>query len=249
MSYQSIGNNIIELNTTLSTNNYAAKLVSQTKIPFGTVIMADFQSKGKGQRDSSWISQKSQNLLLSFIIDSSFLDSKSIFYLCKITALVIREFIYEILQTDTLIKWPNDILVGNKKIAGILIENQWKNNNISSSIVGMGINVNQIIFPSKINAISLKEISGKNYDLRLLLDLLNDIYNRWFTSLKKQKMKLIDDEYHQNLLNFNKWAIYSTKESQFKAKLKAVNQLGLLILKLENGKEKSYNLKEIIQVI
>ena len=113
----------------------------------------------------------------------------------------------------------------------------------------MGINVNQIIFPRKINAISLKEISGKNYDLRLLLDLLNDIYNRWFTSLKKQKMKLIDDEYHQNLLNFNKWAIYSTKESQFKAKLKAVNQLGLLILKLENGKEKSYNLKEIIQVI
>ena len=96
--------------------------------------------------------------MLSFIIDSSFLDSKSIFYLCKITALVIREFIYEILQMDTLIKWPNDILVGNKKIVGILIENQWKNNNISSSIAGMGINVNQIIFPSKINAISLKEI-------------------------------------------------------------------------------------------
>ena len=69
----------------------------------------------------------------------------------------------------------------------------------------------------------------------------------WY--IKKHKMKLIDGEYHQNLLNFNQWAIYSTKESQFKAKLKAVNQLGLLILKLENGKEKSYNLKEIIQVI
>ena len=186
MSYQSIGNNIIKLKTILSTNNYAAKLLSQTKIPFGTVIMADFQSKGKGQRDSSWISQKSQNLLLSFIIDSSFLDSKSIFYLCKITALVIREFIYEILQTDTLIKWPNDILVGNKKIAGILIVNQWKNNNISSSIVGMEyVNIDKFIFRSLF--ISLKEISGKNYDLRLLLDLLNDIYNRWFTyyALKK----------------------------------------------------------------
>ena len=86
--------------------------------------------------------------MLSFIIDSSFLDSKSIFYLCKTIALVIREFIYEILQTDTLIKWPNDI-VGNKKIAGILIENQWKNNNISSSIV-VRYHYNQIIFPIKL---------------------------------------------------------------------------------------------------
>ena len=242
-------NQIIKLSTVDSTNNYTAKLITQTKIPFGTVIMADFQSKGKGQRNQPWVSEKSKNLLVSIFVNSSFLNTKSIFYLSKITALALREFIYDTLQMETLIKWPNDIIIGDKKIAGILIENQWKNSYIKSSIIGLGININQVVFPKKLNATSFKKISGKNYDLTLLLNLLNSKFNSWFSILKNQELAVIDKKYHDNLLNYGNWSIYRTKEIQFKAKLCNVNQLGLLTLKLEDGNEQQFSIKEVSQVI
>ena len=157
-------NQIIKLSTVDSTNNYTAKLITQTKIPFGTVIMADFQSKGKGQRNQSWVSEKYKNLLVSIFVNSSFLNTKSIFYLSKITALALREFIYDTLQMETLIKWPNDIIIGDKKIAGILIENQWKNNYIKSSIIGLGININQVVFPKNLMLQVLKK-----YRVRIMI--------------------------------------------------------------------------------
>ena len=242
-------NQIIKLKTVDSTNNYTAKLITQTKIPFGTVIMADFQSKGKGQRNQPWVSEKSKNLLVSIFVNSSFLNTKSIFYLSKITALALREFIYDTLQIETMIKWPNDIIIGNKKIAGILIENQWKNNHIRSSIIGLGININQVVFPKKFNAVSFKKISGKSYDLTLLLNLLNSKFNSWYSILKNKELAVIDKEYHDNLLNYGIWSIYRTKKIQFKAKLCNVNQFGLLTLELEDGKEQQFSLKEVSQVI
>jgi BirA family biotin operon repressor/biotin-[acetyl-CoA-carboxylase] ligase len=242
-------NQIIKLGSVDSTNNYAAKLVRQTKTPFGSVIMADFQTNGKGQRANTWISDISKNLLFSIYEDSSFLNPSTFFYLSKITALSIREFILEESNVKAVIKWPNDVLVENKKIAGILIENQWRNNNLISSIIGIGININQVVFPYGIVASSLKKITTKDFELRPLLNNYLEIFSKWLKLLKNRDFDLINDQYHRHLFNYNSWSNYHKSGENFKAKLLGVNESGLLILQLEDGSEKLFDIKQITQLI
>jgi BirA family biotin operon repressor/biotin-[acetyl-CoA-carboxylase] ligase len=232
MNNRITSNQIIKLSSVDSTNNYAAKLVRQTKTPFGSVIMADFQTNGKGQRANTWISDNSKNLLFSIYEDSSFLNPSTFFYLSKITALSIREFILEESNVKAVIKWPNDVLVENKKIAGILIENQWRNNNLISSIIGLGININQVVF-----------------QLRPLLNNYLEIFSKWLKLLKNRDYDLINDQYHRHLFNYNSWSDYHKSGENFRAKLVGVNESGLLILQLEDGSKKLFDIKQITQLI
>ena len=121
-----IGNHLIELDTVDSTNNYAAKLLNQTKIPFGTVILSQFQYDGKGQRGSQWRGEGGENLTFSVLIDGSQLKKIPFFLLSKCVAISIKNLIEQFTNKNVSLKWPNDVYVDTKKIAGILIENQWK---------------------------------------------------------------------------------------------------------------------------
>ncbi|MBH19683.1 MAG: biotin--[acetyl-CoA-carboxylase] ligase [Crocinitomicaceae bacterium] len=249
MKSQIVGYQIIKLLTVDSTNNYVAKLVNKSKVSFGTVIMADFQTKGKGQRDNLWHSDNGKNLLFSIYFDSSFLTTNTIFYLSKIIAISLRNFIFNISGKNVKIKWPNDIIINHQKIAGILIENQLKNNNIHSSIIGIGLNVNQINFIKNLSATSLRVLTHREYDLKSLLEIFINVFNSNLSTLKEKNFNYIDNQYHQHLLNFNKWALYKENNSVFKAKLSSVNEQGFLDLVLENGKTKSYDFQQIKQLI
>ena len=242
-------NQIIKVNTVDSTNNYVAKLVNKTKVSFGTVIMADFQTKGKGQRDNLWHSDNGKNLLFSIYFDSSFLTTNTIFYLSKTIAISLRDFIFNITGKNVKIKWPNDIIINDQKIAGILIENQLKNNNIHSSIIGIGLNVNQTNFSKSLTAISMRVLTQREYDLKSLLEIFINVFNTNLSTLKEKNFINIDNQYHQYLLNFNKWSLYKENNSVFKAKLNFVNKQGFLDLVLENGKTKSYDFQKISQLI
>ena len=245
MKSQSLGNQIIKLSSVDSTNNYTAKLVKETKISFGTVIMADFQTRGKGQRSSIWKSQKGLNLLISIYFDSSFLNSENIFFLSKAIALAIRECVEKIIGIKVSIKWPNDILINGGKIAGVLIENQWKNEKLSSSIIGIGLNVNQVVFSGQENVISLKNLTSKVYNLNSILKSLCSSLDTQLTRLINFDFFEIDHHYHSFLSNYNQWCNYEKDKINFKGKLIKVDSFGKMVLELVNGDKKSFEIKEV----
>ena len=245
MKSQSLGNQIIKLSSVDSTNNYTAKLVKETKISFGTVIMADFQTRGKGQRSSIWKSQKGLNLLISIYFDSSFLNSENIFFLSKAIALAIRECVEKITAIKVSIKWPNDILINGSKIAGVLIENQWKNEKLSTSILGIGLNVNQVVFSGLENVISLRNITSKVYNLNSILKSLCSSLDTQLTRLINFDFFEIDHHYHSFLSNYNQWCNYEKDKINFKGKLIKVDSFGKMVLELVNGDKKSFEIKEV----
>ena len=120
-----LGKKIIELDSVDSTNNYAANLISQTKVLDGTVIMAYFQSQGRGQRGNDWMASPGENLTISIIVSTSFVDIGNQFVISQAVSLGVCKYVEQRLGCNGHVKWPNDIYVDGKKIAGILIENQF----------------------------------------------------------------------------------------------------------------------------
>ena len=133
-----IGSKIIHLESVDSTNNYAANLVRQGNCDHGTVILADDQFLGKGQRGSEWIATKGDNLTTSIVLTPDNLSVEDQFYLTCLASLSVVDTLKEY-HIEASIKWPNDIYVEHKKIAGILIENSFQGNSIKSSIIGIGL--------------------------------------------------------------------------------------------------------------
>ena len=249
MNDKEIGNQVIKVKSIDSTNNYAAKLLNQTKVPFGTVIMAHYQTNGKGQRNTIWSSNGGDNLLMSVLLDLSFMPSEKIFFLSKSIALAIRAAVVDVIGVESNLKWPNDVLIDNKKIAGVLIENQWNNSNIVSSVVGVGLNVNQVDFQESFSATSLKKITNKNYNVDNILKVLCKKLNKYYNQLASLNFDNIDIEYHQHLVNYNKFCEFEENNILFNAKVKGVNQQGELMLEFTNGDVKSYELKQITQLL
>ena len=249
MNNQEIGNQVIKVKSVDSTNNYAAKLLNQTKVPFGTVIMAHYQTNGKGQRNTIWSSNGGDNLLMSVLLDLSFMPSEKIFFLSKSIALAIRAAVVDVIGIESHLKWPNDVLIDNKKIAGVLIENQWNKSKIVSSVVGVGLNVNQVDFQESFSATSLKKITNKNYNVDNILKVLCKKLNKYYNQLASLNFDNIDIEYHQHLVNYNKFCEFEENNILFNAKVKGVNQQGELMLEFTNGDVKSYELKQITQLL
>jgi BirA family transcriptional regulator, biotin operon repressor / biotin---[acetyl-CoA-carboxylase] ligase len=250
MSSNLIGNSIVRLNTVDSTNNYAAKLINQTNIPFGTVIMSRFQSSGKGQRSSNWTSTENQNLLFSVILDTSFLNPADIFKLSKAVSISLKRALSEIISNDVSIKWPNDIFVDSCKIAGILIENQWASNRLKSSIIGVGLNINQIKFDSSFSATSLRILTESEHVIDDVLQLIIKYLNIYFDYLKKGSFSLIDKQYLNHLFKFNEWSKFKPINTDvFTGKIIGITQNGLVIIEARSGKTANYDLKEITFVL
>jgi BirA family transcriptional regulator, biotin operon repressor / biotin---[acetyl-CoA-carboxylase] ligase len=246
MSSNLIGNNIIRLDSVDSTNNYAAKLINQPNIPFGTVIMSRFQTSGKGQRASNWISSKNENLLFSIILDTSFLNSAYIFKLSKAISIALKIALSEIVSNDISIKWPNDIFADSCKIAGILIENQWAATSLKSSIIGIGLNVNQIEFDSSLSATSLRLLTKSEHVIDDVLNLIIKSLNFYFEALMKGSFSLIDEMYLNHLLRFQEWSKYKLLSGEvFDGKIIGVSNNGLLSIEDRSGQVNNYDLKEI----
>ena len=156
---------LIHLEETDSTNKYLNELCNKQCVEELTTITADFQTSGRGQRGNSWESEAGQNLMFSFVLYPTFLKARRQFLLSQIISLAIKEEL-ERYVSNISIKWPNDIYWKDKKICGMLIENDLTGVHISRSITGIGINVNQETFCSDApNPVSLKQINGQSYDL------------------------------------------------------------------------------------
>ena len=229
-----------------STNTYLSGILGNISLPEGSVIRAVKQNAGRGQKGSIWESEGGKNLLLSFLFYPEFLTANDIFLLNKTFALGVYDFTSMWLKKNVSIKWPNDIYWKNKKIAGLLIENSVNGTSISHSILGVGVNVNQILFSKElINPISFSKIKNKEFDLEELFNSLCSCIEIRYLQLKSEDHKRIIDEYRTALFNLEKWKTYESGKTRFKGRIIDVDESGKLIMEIKNGKIKKYDLKEI----
>ena len=238
-----IGRKIIQLECVDSTNNYVAKMIKDNNIDFGTVILADEQSNGRGQRGSVWHSKSGENLLFSMYLDSAILSVSNQFVLSKVVAVSIVKALH-VFGVDSKIKWPNDIYVNEKKIAGVLIESQISGQNLKSSIVGIGLNVNQSEFDD-INATSLiNEIKEFVPIHEFNLSLINQ-FNFFWSEIKNGNFEKIDSLYLNYFYLINLDRYFMDSKGVFLGEIKGVTEKGYLILESKEREKKFYDLKEV----
>ena len=241
--------NFIFLTEVESTNNYANQLVLSKAAEHGTVVLAQYQKKGRGQQGNHWESEPGKNLLASFILFPQFLTAAKQFYLSKIVSLALVDF----LKTETrnvTVKWPNDIYIRNQKVAGILIENSVKGRNLSSAVIGIGLNLNQENFISDApNPVSLKQITGKDYDVEMVAGQIWKNFSNWYEKLRTGSFNEIDSTYFNELFMAGEWALFAKQGNQFEARITGIAEFGQLILEDRNGVFSEYMFKEVEFVI
>jgi BirA family biotin operon repressor/biotin-[acetyl-CoA-carboxylase] ligase len=243
-----IGSDIIRLKETDSTNRYLMDWLAKEKPAEGTLVIAEFQAAGRGTDNSVWESEAGSNLTFSFVIYPSFLAIDAQFYLNKIVSLGLSDCLNEILpgRNDIRIKWPNDIYVGNKKIAGTLIQIGVKGPQFDFAIIGIGLNVNQEAYSKEAgNPVSLKMLADSAFDLEEILVLILEKLNFRLNQLIRGKKKQIDEEYLGRLFRFNTTAAYFCQGKRIEARITGVNQYGQLILEVAGGKIIECDLKEL----
>jgi BirA family biotin operon repressor/biotin-[acetyl-CoA-carboxylase] ligase len=241
--------NYIFLNEVESTNNYANHLVLSKAAVNGTVVLAQHQKMGRGQQGNHWESEFGKNLLMSIILFPHFLPAAKQFYLSKITSLALTGFITNE-TSEVTIKWPNDIYIGNKKLAGILIENSIKVNYLDSTIIGIGLNLNQEVFVSGApNPVSLKQITGKDYNAEEVALKIRELLNIWFEKLQAGSFNEIDLNYFNQLYRGNEWVMFAKHGIQFEGRITGIGEFGQLILEERNGSLSEYMFKEVEFVI
>ena len=240
---------IIVLNEVESTNNYANQLILSKAAEEGTVVLTQFQKKGRGQHGNRWESEAGKNMLATIILYPEFLNATKQFAISKIVSLSLVEFLKK--ETDKVsIKWPNDIYVGDKKIAGILIENSIKGSTLFSSVLGIGLNLNQEIFLSDApNPISLKQITGEEYDIEIVVsEILESVLN-WYKKIETGNLSEIDSAYFSQLFRSGEWGKYLKDGNNFEAKIVGIGEFGQLQLEKRDGEVEEFMFKEIEFVI
>ena len=245
MKTRIIGNKIISLLSVDSTNNYARKLLSGDRPEEGTVIISGEQTKGRGYGENTWHSKRGKNLLFSIILYPQFISANTQFLISKVISLGIYDYLCTYIS-DVSIKWPNDIYVDDRKIAGILIENDLMGSSVKTSIVGIGININQEKFPNDIpNPVSLNQMIEKKLVLKDELKKLAGFLEKRYQMLAQGKVDKIQKDYHGKLFRLNEMSWYQNSDEQFKAKIIGVSDYGQLILENQSGKTLEYNFKEV----
>ena len=233
---------IIKLNAIDSTNQYLHDLIGKISLEDFAVVTARYQTKGRGQRATTWQSEKDKNLIISVLKKEIDLNPQRQFLLNIVVSLSLFKTL-ETLQIPKLsIKWPNDILSHDKKIAGILIELILKKNTIDKAIIGIGLNVNQTNFKELSSASSLQNITGIHYDLDELLHKLLENFKYYFSIKNTAELWTT----YENLL-FRKdkpSTFVGLSCDLFSGITKGVSQRGKLMVKTENSIEE-FDLKSI----
>ena len=236
---------IIKLSAINSTNDYLKELVAKQVVTNFTIVVAESQLKGKGQMGSVWVSEVGKNLTFSILIKDLIVDVKQLYTLNIVISLAIISVLEQYKIPTVRIKWPNDIMSGNHKIGGILIENSFKSNGEVFSVVGIGLNINQINFENLPNASSLKLKTGQDYPIEELLQELCQ-------SIKQFVLKMnFDSEsiwnlYHQKLFKIGVPMAFEDKDGvKFMGIIQQVSQQGLLNILLENDAVVQFGIKEV----
>lgn len=236
---------VLRLEETDSTNNQLKQLLKDNPEE-GSVVIADYQSVGRGQMGNGWHSEKGKNLLFSILLYPENLPANEQFIISRIASLAVKNMLDQF-TNDIRIKWPNDIYWKEKKICGMLIENDVQGKNILNSIIGIGININQEEFPDDLpNPVSLLQITGSVHDRDYLFDIFIREFFLIYREFQNGNISSIEDEYMLDLYRVNEYHWYKDETGIFKAKIDTVLPSGYLILKtFETDEERKYAFKEV----
>ena len=231
---------------THSTNVLLWEMIREKSLPEGFVVQTDFQSAGKGQVGNSWESEEGRNLLFSMVLYPQRVTVDNQFLLSQLVSLGIKEALDE--YTDGItVKWPNDIYWNDKKLVGILIENSLQGTKIKSSVIGIGLNVNQKVFVSNApNPVSLLQITGRRQNRKLLLTKIRQNIQKLYTELSVTKIRA---EYAEALYRKDGFYAYRANDETFQAKIISVHPDGQLELETEAGERKGFYFKEVSFVL
>lgn len=224
-------NKKIFLKIVSSTNDYARDLLKEKSPEEGTIILTNYQTKGKGHDENTWESKAGENLLMSIILYPDFLEVARQFDLSMAVSLGITDALGEILPEESfLLKWPNDIYHGINKLGGILINTEIIGEQFSYVIAGIGLNVNQTEFSDSIpNPVSLRQITNKKFVPGDLAEKMAARIMKRIEMLKNSPENTRKD-YHQKLLGFNQERNFIYRGKKVKAIIKGVNEFGHLVL-------------------
>lgn len=217
------------IKTTHSTNTLLKELIAKGQEP--KFIYAGYQTAGRGQTGNSWESEEGKNLLCSILLP----PDKNLYFL----NIAVGVAILRLLGEDFTIKWPNDIYYGDKKVAGILVENAIIGNEVKYSIAGIGLNVNQTEFRSDApNPVSLKQITGKEYDIDALMQ-------RLYEAIQAVLKEDVWSEYKDHLYRREGFWPFEDKNGVFEARIEDVLPTGEIVLCDKSGQTRQYGFKQI----
>lgn len=241
-----------------STNNYAMAQVHAGLATHGMAWFANDQYAGKGQRGKQWNSQPGENIALSIVLQPSFIEPSNQFQLSAAVALGAFDFYSKYAGDETKIKWPNDIYWRDRKAGGILIENKIiadgsqltddsklpSTTNYKWAICGIGININQTSFPEFLpNPVSLKQITGKDWDAFQLAGELHQCVLSRFEQLRTDGFQPIFQEYLLHLYKLNQIQKFKKENRVFEAIIKTITPTGQLVL--QHATEEAYDFGEL----
>ena len=222
---------IIKVNATRSTNDRVKMLIKSKKIESGDIVVAKYQYGGRGQNTNKWYSSYGKNLLCSILYRPLDVNVNQIFCINQVVSLAVLKTIRKFNKDKCFIKWPNDIMSVNKKISGILVENSLSLNHVNYSIIGVGINVNQVLFKKLPNAISLKKISNSDIIIQEVLNELIENYKFYFSRINE--LRYINEEYNKNI--FGKDGCKFVVDGRIQhGKIISISNNGIVKLKLDS---------------
>lgn len=239
------GPEVIEVDETASTNSYARGLLKERELPEGSLVITRFQTAGRGQAGNSWESEKDRNLTFSVVLYPEIIEAREQFLISQVCALSVKQTLDEFTDNIT-VKWPNDIYWKDRKICGMLIENDLAGHTIFCSVCGIGININQEKFISDApNPVSLRQITGEEYDLAEMLSLFRrNFYNRYLLLLQGEKDE-IRRQYRMSLYRGKGFYPYKDENGTFEAEIEDIEPMGHLLLRLRDGDVRRYAFKEV----
>ena len=245
-----MGKNLVFVPECPSTNTLALEISQQSPVKEGTVVITDNQTAGKGQRGNSWEAEPGLNLTFSLILKPGFLAITRQFYLNIVICLALKDYLREKTSDTIYIKWPNDILVHEKKICGVLIENQLQGNRIVNTIAGIGFNLNQRKFQS-LSATSLSSVTGSDFDPgEELPQIIGFIEGRYLqlrhTSLPGGQAddNPLMEEYLAALYRRNRAHLFSSNGQLFEGVIRDLDASGKLRIETMEG-VRSFGIKEL----
>lgn len=238
-----LGKDIIYLTECHSTNDEAIRLFKSGRATEGSIVITEKQTKGKGQRGNRWYSEPGKNLTFSLVLTPLFLDATEQFELNMAIAVGVQQVFASYVE-GTRIKWPNDFVhISQGKLGGMLIENTVSAQGIEMSVVGLGLNINQLDFPFP-TATSLARIGGSAIYLEEFFKVLIASLEKYYLLLKQGGRKEIRKAYLSQLFRLGQWANYADKDP-FLGKIIGVSPFGKLLMEKQNAETVSYSFKEV----
>ncbi|MFN7602654.1 MAG: biotin--[acetyl-CoA-carboxylase] ligase, partial [Bacteroidota bacterium] len=226
-----------------STSSLLLELTNKTNLPEGTIVITDNQTRGRGQRGNTWEAAPKMNLTFSILLKPTFLLVGEQFAITQAVSLALADYLRQRGAVPVKIKWPNDLMIGEQKVAGILIENTLAGNSIQQSVVGIGININQQAFEVP-TATSLGLAMGKSFSLPHEWESLVEKLEQRYLQLKNSSKQSLEANYLEQLYRFGQRSLFEVDGRQVLGTIESVDANGRLLVAID-GETRAFALKEI----